>query len=91
MGLLKSTVLTVGLLTGLAATGYAQSVSMLPSEAGTTARTARSPISGSTQSFFPKPGGSQVIKQESYRPQAQSSPDRVPHPSSTGVAGPKAN
>jgi hypothetical protein len=91
MGLLKSTVVSVGLLTGLAATGYAQSVSMLPPEAGTTAQTARSPISGSTQSFFPKPGGSQVIKQESYRPQAQSSPDRVPRPYSSGVAGPRAN
>jgi hypothetical protein len=38
MGLLKSTVVSVGLLTGLAATGHAQSVSMLPPEAGTTAQ-----------------------------------------------------
>jgi hypothetical protein len=57
VSLLKSTVLSVGLLVGLAATAHAQSVSALPPDGGTSTPTAQSPVYGSTQSFFPKPGG----------------------------------
>jgi len=57
VSLLKSTVLSIGLLVGFAATAHAQSVSALPPDGGAPAPTARSPVYGSTQGFFPKPGG----------------------------------
>jgi hypothetical protein len=89
--LLKPVVLSASLLAGVAATAHARSVSMLPPENGAQAQTARSPLTGSTQSFFPKPGGSQVIKEEYYQPQADWNSDRALHPYSTNGTGPKPN
>jgi hypothetical protein len=65
VSLLKSTVLGVGLLAGLAATANAQSTSALPSDGSTPppyggtlrVQNAHTGIAGSTQSFYPKPGG----------------------------------
>ena len=98
--LCKSTVLSVGLFVGVAATAHAQSVSALPSggapaETQTHAQTARSPVFGSTQSFFPKPGGGALIKEEHYQPQADWNANNAAYPSATGWGrpwgGPKPN
>jgi hypothetical protein len=88
--LLKSTILSVGLLAGVAATAYAQSVSALPQDSSVPAQTARSPVYGSTQSFYPKPGGAQVIL-EHTQSQADWNSYRAQHPYSTNGTGPKAN
>ena len=98
--LCKSTVLSVGLFVGVAATAHAQSVSALPpggapAETQTHAQTARSPVFGSTQSFFPKPGGGALIKEEHYQPQADWNANNAAYPSATGWGrpwgGPKPN
>jgi hypothetical protein len=73
MSVLKSTVLSVGLLAGLAATANAQSLSALPPDGGTApsygatlqTQNAHTGIAGSTQSFYPKPGGSGIWKEPS--------------------------
>ena len=92
VSLLKSTVLSVGLLAGLAATANAQSVSALPQD-GTTppsyggtlqVQNAHTGIAGSTQSFYPKPGGGGIWKQDHYP--AQTATGGYP---STNEAGPK--
>ena len=96
--LCKSTVLSVGLFVGVAATAHAQSVSALPpggapaeTQTHTHTHTARSPVFGSTQSFFPKPGGGALIKEEHYQPQADWNANNAAYPSATGWAGPKPN
>jgi hypothetical protein len=94
MSLLKSTVLSVGLLAGLAAAWNAQSVSalppdgkMLPSYGGTLpVQNAHTGIAGSTQSFYPKPGGGAIWTERHYQPAAQSAAGAYP---STNAAGPK--
>jgi hypothetical protein len=89
--LLKSTILSVGLLAGVAATAHAQSVSALPPDSGASGQTARSPVFGSTQSFYPRPGGGQVISQDRVQPQAAGNSDKAQRPYSTNGTGPKAN
>jgi hypothetical protein len=89
--LLRSTVLSVGLLAGVTAAAYAQSVSALPQDDSATAQTARSPVFGSTQSFYPKPGGGQVIQEQHYPPQVNWNSNTPQRPHSTNGAGPKAN
>jgi hypothetical protein len=88
--LLKSTILSVALLAGLAATAHAQSVSALPPDSGASGQTARSPVFGSTQSFYPRPGGGEVIP-DRVQPQAGGNSDRAQRPYSTNGTGPKAN
>jgi hypothetical protein len=88
--LLKSTVLSVGLLAGVAAAAHAQSVSALPEDSSPAGQTARSPEFGSTQSFYPKPGGSQVIQEKHYPPQANWH-STTPQYRSTSGTGPKPN
>ena len=87
VSLVKSTVVSVGLLAGLAATANAQSVSALPPGGGVPepAQTARSPAFGSTQSFFPKPGGGEVIQEEHYQPPADWNSNKADHPYSTSI------
>jgi hypothetical protein len=90
--LFKSTVLSVGLLAGVAAAAHAQSVSALPQDdSAPTAQSARSPVFGSTQSFYPKPGGGQVIQEQHYPPQVNRNSNTSQRPYSTNGAGPKAN
>ena len=91
VSLLKSTILSVGLLAGLAATANAQSVSALPPDGNTHGGTlqvqnAHTGIAGSTQSFYPKPGGGGIWKEGHYQPSAQSATGAHP---STNEAGPK--
>ena len=97
--LCKSTVLSVGLLVSLAATAHAQSVTALPPGGGAPAEThtqpARSPVFGSTQSLFPKPGGGGVIKEEQHQPQPDSNANDPAYHSAGGAGrpwlGPKPN
>jgi hypothetical protein len=92
VSLIKSTVLSVGLLAGLAAIANAQSVSALPpdgnappSYGGTVpVQNAHTGTQGSTQSFYPKPGGGGLWKEDHYP--AQSAAGSYP---STNQAGPK--
>ena len=104
--ILHATVLGLGLVAGAVFSAQAQSVSALPpgAEAATQPQTARTMPFGSTQSFFPKPGGGQVITEQpstfyAGNPAAQQNvtpgqptPTGVPsqRPYSGGM-GPKAN
>jgi opacity protein-like surface antigen len=87
VSILKSTVLSVGLLAALAAAANAQSVSALPPDGNTTpsygtvqTQNAHTGIAGSTQSFYPKPGGGGIWKE----PSAQSVTGAYPSMNETG-------
>jgi hypothetical protein len=92
VSLLKSTVLGVGLLAGLAATANAQSTSALPSDGSTPppyggtlrVQNAHTGIAGSTQSFYPKPGGGGVWTERHHQPAAQSATGAYPSANETG-------
>ncbi len=86
--LLKSTALGLALLAGVAATAYAQSVSSLPPAAGATAPTTPPPVTSSTQSFYPKPGGNGIWQEQHYQPSAAYDTEKAQHPYSTSI-GPK--
>ena len=94
VSVLKSTVLNFGLLAGLAAAANAQSVSALPPDGSTPpsydrtlpVQNAHTGIAGSTQSFYPKPGGGAIWTDGHYQPAAQSATGAFP---STNVTGPK--
>ena len=85
----KATVLSVGLLAGLAASAHAQSVSALPptppSYSSTLpAQNSHTGVAGSTQSVYPKPGGGGLW--------GEASQHQIPAQSSTGAyPGPKPN
>ncbi len=87
--LLKSTFLGLGILTAVAATASAQSVSSLPPSGDVASQTPITQPYGSTQSFYPKPGGSAVWKEEHYQPPADYETNKAVHPYSTSI-GPKA-
>jgi hypothetical protein len=95
VSVLKSAVLGVGLLAGLASTANAQSVSALPPDGNTPpsyggtlpVQNAHTGIAGSTQSFYPKPGGSGLWREGPYQPPAQSATAGA-YPS-TNETGPK--
>src|SRR5215470_7195302 len=74
--LLKSTVLGLGLLAGVAATAHAQSVSALPPTSPATAPTAVAPAYSSAK-IYPDPGGSVNWREEHSQPAASAkiSPD----------------
>jgi hypothetical protein len=94
VSVLKSTVLSVGLLAGLAATANAQSVSALPADGNTPPayggtlpmQNAHTGVAGSTQSFYPKPGGGGLWKEGHDQLPAQSATGAYP---STNETGPK--
>jgi hypothetical protein len=87
-------VLSVAFL-GLAATANAQSVSALPPGGNTPPsyggalqlQNAHTGIAGSTQSFYPKPGGGGLWKEGHYQAPGQSSTGA--YPPSTNETGPK--
>jgi len=74
---LKSTILGLGLLAGVAATAHAQSVSALPPTSPGTAPTAAAPAYSSAK-MYPDPGGSVNIREEHSQPVA--SPKISPDP-----------
>ena len=88
VSLLKSTVLSVGLLAGLAAIANAQSVSALPPNGNTPpsysgtlqVQNAHTGIAGSTQSFYPKPGGGGLWKAQSVTGAYPSTNETGPKP-----------
>ena len=85
--MLKSTLLGIGLLAGSTLAAQAQSVSSLP-PAGGAPQTAVTQPYDSTQSFYPKPGGNAVWKDDHYQPPADYSSNPADHPYSTSI-GPK--
>ena len=87
VSLLKSSVLSLGLLTGLAAAAAAQSVSALPPAGGPT-QTSPPPVTFPTPSVFPRPGGNATWQEEHYQPSAGYEATPAQHPYSTSI-GPK--
>jgi len=92
--ILKSMVLGLGLAVGAGIAAQAQSVSSLP-PGGANAQSAVTQPYGSTQSYFPKPGGSEALRrQPSAEPSAQAptaSQDPNFAPYSVKSFGPKPN
>ncbi len=83
--LLKSTILGVGLLTGVALAAQAQSVSSLPPGGGAPAPGAVTQPYSSTQTISPNPGGNVSIPNEHYQPPADYAANRADHPYSTSI------
>jgi hypothetical protein len=87
--LLKSTVLGVGLLMGVTAAAYAQSVANLPPTSPATAPTATVPPV-STANITPDPGSNGKWKEEHYQA-TQSDNDPGRHPYTVPHFGPAPN
>jgi hypothetical protein len=85
--LFKSTMLSLGLLAGVAAVAHAQSVSSLPPSGPVTAPTAAAPAF-SSNAILPNPGGGSSWKDEHYQPAPNYDADASQHPYSTSI-GPK--
>jgi hypothetical protein len=84
--LLKSTIVGLALVTGVAATAYAQSVSTLPPTGPATApRAAPAPATSSAQPISPNPGGNSTWQEQHYQPSADYATDRSQHPYSTSI------
>ncbi|MGH7045815.1 MAG: hypothetical protein ACREE2_05415 [Stellaceae bacterium] len=86
--ILTSALLSLGLVAGTALAAHAQSVSSLPPEgaASVPQQTAVTQPYGSTQSFFPKPGGSSFWKDTHYQapPGSATNPNYHPYTASIG-------
>lgn len=82
--LLKSTVLGLALLGGVAASAHAQSVSALPPTSPATAPTAATPPV-SPSNIYPNPGNNSTWKEEHYQPTAGYDADKSQHPYSTSI------
>jgi len=82
--LLKSTVLTLGVLAGTAAVALAQSVSALPPSSPATAPTAATP-SYSTTKIFPNPGNNTTWEEQHVQPAPSYEVDKSQHPYSTSI------
>jgi hypothetical protein len=87
--LLKSTVLGVGLLAGVAATAYAQSVANLPPASPAAAPAATTPPVSSAK-IYPDPGSNGAWKEEHHKA-AQSDNDPGQHPYTMPHFGPAPN
>lgn len=85
MRIFNAVVLGAALLTGTGAVALAQSLSSLPPDTNTSVQENRTLPYGSTQSFYPKPGGSTYIPPEASQPVA-SAPQ-----SNRNWTGPKPN
>jgi opacity protein-like surface antigen len=84
----KSILLGLALVAGTAMAAQAQSVSSLPPNGGAPTQSALTQPYGSTQSFYPKPGGNAVWRDEHYQPPAGYNTNAADHPYSTSI-GPK--
>ena len=88
--LLKSMVLGAGLLAGVSATAYAQSVSTVPPTSPATAPTATTAPAASTAKIYPNPGANGSWQEEHYKAtETDNDPARQPY--SKGGFGPRAN
>lgn len=84
----KSTLFGFGLLMGATVAAQAQSVASLPPNGGPAPATVQSAVTqpyGSSQSFYPKPGGSQFFKEQHYQAAADYAANKVDHPYSTSI------
>jgi hypothetical protein len=88
--LLKSAVLGVGLLTGVSATVYAQSVSTVPPTSPATAPTATTAPAVSSAKIYPNPGTAGSWQEEHYKA-TESDNDPGRHPYSKSNFGPRPN
>ncbi|MGA7260917.1 MAG: hypothetical protein WA709_29820 [Stellaceae bacterium] len=82
--LLKSAVLSLGVLAGTAAVALAQSVSALPPSSPATGPTAATPPA-STYKIFPNPGNNTTWQEERAQPTAGYEADKSQHPYSTSI------
>jgi hypothetical protein len=88
--LLKSMVLGVGLLAGVSATAYAQSVSTVPPTSPPTAPTATTAPAASTAKIYPNPGANGSWQEEHYKAtETDNDPARQPYSKSS--FGPRPN
>jgi|SRR5271170_3264224 len=85
--IVKSTLLGLGFAIGACAAAQAQSVASLPPNGGgaPTLQSAVTQPYGSTQSFYPKPGGSEFFKEPHYQPPADYATNKTDHPYSTSI------
>jgi hypothetical protein len=86
--IVKSTLFGFGLVVGATVAAQAQSVASLPPNGEPSPATVQSAVTqpyGSSQSFYPKPGGSQFFKEEHYQPSADYAADKTGHPYSTSI------
>ena len=81
--LLKSAVLSLGVLAGTAALAMAQSVSSLPPSSPATAPTAVAPPSSAK--IFPNPGGNTTWQEEHTQPAIGYEANRSQHPYSPSI------
>lgn len=77
--------LGLGAALAMTTAGQAQSLSSLPPNGGEPPQTARTAPYGSTQSFYPKPGGNEVWKDQDYRPPRDYAVNKADHPYSTSI------
>ena len=81
--LLKSAVLSLGVLAGTTLVALAQSVSSLPPSSPATAPTAATPPSSAK--IFPNPGGNTTWQEEHAQPAVGYDADKAQHPYSTSI------
>jgi len=82
--LLKSAVLSLGVLAGTAAVAHAQSVTSLPPSSPATAPTVTTPLS-STSKILPNPGNNTTWQEEHVQPSLNYEADKTQHPYSTSI------
>jgi hypothetical protein len=83
--ILKPILFSLGAAVALTTAGHAQSLSSLPPNGGEPPQTARTAPYGSTQSFYPKPGGIGLWKDQYYRPPGDYAVNKADHPYSTSI------
>jgi len=86
--LLKSTIVGVGLLAGVAATAQAQSVSTLPPTTNPAANATTPPVSSAK--IYPSPGNAAAWSDQHYQA-TENENDRARQPYSARDMGPKPN
>lgn len=87
--MLKSPVLSVGLLAATVLAAQAQSVSSIPPNSSSTPNATAQPYA-STERIVPDPGGSVSIKDEHYQAPANRASNWADHPYSDSVDGKNA-
>ncbi len=85
--IVKSILLGLGLVIGAGVAAQAQSVASLPPNGGgaPTTQSAVTQPYGSTQSFYPKPGGAEFFKEPHYQPPGDYAANKADHPYSTSI------
>lgn len=87
--MIKSAVLSVGLLAATGLVAQAQSVSSIPPNTSSTPSAPAQPYV-STQKIVPEPGGSVNIREEHYKGSASTASTLTDHPYSGSIDGAKS-